>query len=88
MNGITTTQNINNALQSDQALKICKMSLAIDKKIEAGENFDKLFAKLNEEGGIKPDIILIDSRTGFNDIIGTAIQYFSDVIVGFFGSNE
>lgn len=42
LNGITTTQNINNALQSDQALKICKMSLAIDKKIEAGEDFDKL----------------------------------------------
>lgn len=44
-----------------------------------------LFNKIKEE--INPDIILVDSRTGFNDIIGTATQFFSDVIVGFFGSN-
>ena len=29
-NGLTTTQNVNGALQTDQALKICKISLEID----------------------------------------------------------
>lgn len=60
----------------------------ISDEIFTKQNFDKLFTKLNEDDGIRPDIILIDSRTGFNDIIGTSIQYFSDVIVGFFGTNE
>lgn len=48
LTGITTTQNINNALQSDQALKICKMSLAIDRKIESGEDFDKLLSSYDK----------------------------------------
>ncbi len=42
--------------------------------------------KINDE--IHPDIILIDSRTGFNDIIGTSTLYLADMIVGFFGFNE
>lgn len=45
--------------------------------------FDLLFRKIKET--ISPDIILIDSRTGFNDIFGTAALYFSDCVVGFFG---
>ena len=40
--GINTTQNINSSLQKDQALKICRMSLEIDKKIQEGSDFDKL----------------------------------------------
>jgi len=46
--GITTTQNINSSLQSDQALKICKMSLAIDKRIENNEDFDKLLSSYDK----------------------------------------
>lgn len=45
--------------------------------------FSLLFDKINET--IHPDIILIDSRTGFNDIFGTAALYLSSYVVGFFG---
>ena len=45
--------------------------------------FELLFDKIKET--ISPDIILIDSRTGFNDIFGTAALYLSDCVVGFFG---
>lgn len=45
--------------------------------------FDLLFEKIKET--ISPDIILIDSRTGFNDIFGAAALYLSDCVVGFFG---
>lgn len=45
--------------------------------------FNLLFDKINET--IRPDIILIDSRTGFNDIFGTAALYLSSYVVGFFG---
>lgn len=45
--------------------------------------FNLLFEKINET--IHPDIILIDSRTGFNDIFGTAALYLSSYVVGFFG---
>ena len=47
------------------------------------ENFNLLFDKIQET--IEPDIILIDSRTGFNDIFGTAALYLSSCVVGFFG---
>ena len=47
------------------------------------ENFTLLFDKINET--LAPDIILIDSRTGFNDIFGTAAIYLSSCVVGFFG---
>lgn len=45
--------------------------------------FNLLFDKIKET--IDPDIILIDSRTGFNDIFGTAALYLSSCVVGFFG---
>lgn len=48
LQGITATQNINSSLQSDQALKICKMSLAIDKRIENNEDFDKLLSSYDK----------------------------------------
>lgn len=48
--------------------------------------FDSLFEQI--EKNIKPDIILIDSRTGFNDIFGITALVLSDCIVGFFGSSE
>ena len=35
--GLTLTQNVNGALQVDQAQKICKLSLEIDSKIRAGD---------------------------------------------------
>ena len=36
---------------------------------------------------IKPDFILIDSRTGFNDIFGITALELSKVMIGFFGNN-
>lgn len=48
--------------------------------------FESLFEEI--EKYINPDIILIDSRTGFNDIFGITALRLSDCIVGFFGSSE
>ncbi len=36
---------------------------------------------------INPDIILIDSRTGFNDVFGITAFGLSKLVVGFFGNN-
>ncbi len=49
-------------------------------------NFNKLL--INIEDQIKPDLILIDSRTGFNDIFGVTALHLSNCIVAFFGSSE
>ena len=40
--GILKTQSVNGDLQEDQARKLCKISLEIDGRIRAGEDFDKL----------------------------------------------
>jgi len=34
-----------------------------------------------------PDVILIDSRTGFNDVFGIIANRLSNTVVGFFGNN-
>lgn len=47
-NGLMTTQNVNGALQVDQALKICKMSYEIDCRIREGSDFDKLLASYDK----------------------------------------
>ena len=39
--GLITSQNIVGALNEDQALKLCKISLIIEEKIRAGVDFDK-----------------------------------------------
>lgn len=51
--------------------------------------FENLFTDLTETLALTPDdYLLIDSRTGFNDIFGITALTLSDLIVGFFGSNE
>ncbi|NRF37595.1 KGGVGR-motif variant AAA ATPase [Pedobacter foliorum] len=40
------------------------------------------------ETDLQPDVILIDSRTGFNDIFAVTALMLSNLIVGFFGSSE
>jgi len=47
--------------------------------------FRELLDDLQQE--IKPDIILIDSRTGFNDILANIGLALSSLVVGFFGNN-
>lgn len=49
------------------------------------EQFEKLFNQIQTE--INPDVIFIDSRTGFNDIFGLSVFRLSDAVVGFFGNN-
>ena len=39
--GILQTQNVNGKLQTDDAIKLCKISLIIDRKIRDGEDFEK-----------------------------------------------
>lgn len=41
-NGMLATQNVNGALQKDQAIKLCKISLEIDSRIREGADFDKM----------------------------------------------
>jgi cellulose biosynthesis protein BcsQ len=63
---------------------LARLDLASEEKfIDA---FKNLFLRITTD--LKPDIILIDSRTGFNDIYGMIALIMSDVIVGFFGSSK
>lgn len=47
-NGILQTQNVNGALQGDQALKLCKISYEIDSAIREGAQIDKLLASYDK----------------------------------------
>ncbi|WP_407457717.1 KGGVGR-motif variant AAA ATPase [Fibrobacter sp.] len=49
------------------------------------EGFNRLFRQLQSIGC---EVILIDSRTGFNDIFGTAVLHLSKCVVGFFGYSK
>lgn len=69
----------------DQYLEgLARIDLSNERNIING--FEALFSQLKEK--IKPDIILIDSRTGFNDVFGVTALILSDLIVGFFGSSD
>lgn len=46
--GILKTQNVNGAMQVDQAQKLCKISLQIDSRIREGVDFDKLLASYDK----------------------------------------
>lgn len=48
--------------------------------------FQSIIRKIND--AYMPDVILIDSRTGFNDIFGIVGTKLSDIVVGFFGNNS
>jgi len=50
------------------------------------EQFRQLFELIKND--INPDVLLIDSRTGFNDIFGVSAFRLSNCVVGFFGNNE
>ena len=49
------------------------------------EQFQEVIRDINQI--YKPDVILIDSRTGFNDIFGIIANKLSNTIVGFFSNN-
>ena len=46
--GLLATQNVNGSLQKDQALKICKMSYEVDRRIASGQDFDKLLGSYDK----------------------------------------
>lgn len=46
--GLLATQNVNGALQVDQAKKICKISFEIDSRIREGADFDKLLTSYDK----------------------------------------
>lgn len=46
--GLLTTQNVAGALQDDQALKVCKISLEIDNRIRAGQEIDKMLSSYDK----------------------------------------
>lgn len=46
--GLLATQNVNGALQVDQAQKLCKISFEIDSRIRAGADFDKLLTSYDK----------------------------------------
>lgn len=50
------------------------------------QNFNTLINLLKQEYEI--DIVLIDSRTGFNDIYGSVVFDLADEIVAFFGFSK
>ena len=72
------SENRNNYLEGLSRLNLANVQTVVD-------GFKILFKKLQP---IKPDVILIDSRTGFNDIFGTVALYLSNFVVGFFGYNR
>lgn len=56
-NGLMNTQNVNGDLQLDQAKKLCKVSLIIDERIRAGDDFDKMlgsYEKLTKVAEFNP----------------------------------
>ncbi len=48
------------------------------------QDFTSLIQELKNNPDFSPDLILIDSKTGFSEILGIFVLYISDIIVGFF----
>lgn len=44
--------------------------------------FESLLSDIN--AAVHPDVVLIDSKTGINDVVGLAICSLADIVVGFF----
>lgn len=74
--GILTTQNINGALQHDQALKICKLSYEIDCRIREGSDFDKILASYDKL--VKTAELVPKNVKNINDFdtLGELIKWF------------
>lgn len=77
----TSENNINDRLHYLQGLA----------RIDFSENpfiinrFKDLIVSINNE--LNPDVILLDSRTGFNDVFGVTAFQLSNLVIGFFGNN-
>lgn len=73
-------EGIKSRSRQDYLEGLAKLNLGNTQDVANG--FISLFKLLKER---EFDAILIDSRTGFNDIFGTVAFYLSSCVVGFFG---
>ena len=73
---VKSSENRRNYLEGLSRINLANITTVV-------EDFQLLFSKLKET--VHPDIILLDSRTGFNDIFGTTAFILSSYVVGFFG---
>lgn len=78
--GVTERNAFKSQGRHDYIEGLAKLNLGNTQKVIKG--FTSLFEQLRS---IDIDAILIDSRTGFNDIFGTATLHLSSCVVGFFG---
>lgn len=60
---------------------LSRLNLGNPKAVAAG--FKQLIADLNRSYNV--DVVLIDARTGFNDILGSVVMGMAAQVVGFFG---
>jgi MinD-like ATPase involved in chromosome partitioning or flagellar assembly len=87
--GNLSTNQVNESSDSQTHLQHYLEALArVDIANEAifSANFRNLLNEINLK--YRPDLVLIDSRTGFSDIFGITAFGLSDMAVGFFGSSE
>lgn len=52
------------------------------------EQFTGMLKHICSHQDYKPDLVLIDSRTGFNDIFNNIALRLSDIVLGFFGTSK
>lgn len=83
-NFINTGENEETTHRDHYLQGLARLDLSSQDKIING--FKNLLEEIDTT--IKPDLILIDSRTGFNDIFGTTALVFSKAIVALFGSSK
>jgi cellulose biosynthesis protein BcsQ len=83
-NFINTGENEETTHRDHYLQGLARLDLSSQDKIING--FKNLLEEIDRT--IKPDLILIDSRTGFNDIFGTTALVFSKAIVALFGSSQ
>ncbi len=63
---------------------LARLDLANPYEVE--RQFESLFKAIKEQ--YNPDVILIDSRTGFSEVFSNLVIRFSNLVVGFFGNND
>lgn len=86
LNESCVEENVLGKHQTDYLEGLAKIDFSNPQKIT--DSFHLLFEKLKNEQKIKCDVVLIDSRTGFNDILGTVALGVADCVVGFFGRSR
>lgn len=86
LNESCVEENVLGRHQTDYLEGLAKIDFSNPQKIT--DSFQLLFEKLQNDPKIKCDVILIDSRTGFNDILGTVALGVADCVVGFFGRSR